>query len=212
MSRALVALIALVAYAVAAFGWRSWLQHRRYGDTGLRLVPPSGSVARLAHVGLIAAFAAAAVAPVWSLVAGDAAAPGGPRSWVEGATGTATFVAGLALVLVGGLLTLVAQVQMGASWRVGVDEAEQTDLVTGGLFASVRNPIFTSMIVAFAGLALLVPNVLALAGFVVGTVSLQVQVRRVEEPYLARVHGAPYRRWAARAGRFLPGLGRLDPA
>lgn len=212
MSRALVALIALVAYAVAAFGWRSYLQVRRYGDSGLRLAPPPGLVPRVAHVGLIAAFGAAFVAPIWAMVADDAAAPGGSRSLVEGSVGSGTFVAGLLLVVVGGALTLVAQVQMGASWRVGVDEGEQTELVTSGLFASIRNPIFTSMLVAFTGLALLVPNVPSIVGLVIGAVALQVQVRSVEEPYLTRVHGAPYRRWASQAGRFLPGLGRLDPA
>lgn len=37
----------------------------------------------------------------------------------------------------------------------------------------------------------------------------QIQVRRVEEPYLARVHGVAYETYAGRTGRFLPGIGRL---
>jgi protein-S-isoprenylcysteine O-methyltransferase Ste14 len=41
--------------------------------------------------------------------------------------------------------------------------------------------------------------------------SIQIQVRLVEEPYLLRVHGDAYRRYAARTGRFVPGLGRLRP-
>ena len=40
-------------------------------------------------------------------------------------------------------------------------------------------------------------------------VGIQLQVRLVEEPYLSRVHGVRYQAYAARAGRFLPGLGRL---
>jgi protein-S-isoprenylcysteine O-methyltransferase Ste14 len=40
--------------------------------------------------------------------------------------------------------------------------------------------------------------------------ALEVQVRLVEEPYLTRVHGQEYRRYAASAGRFLPGFGRLQ--
>jgi protein-S-isoprenylcysteine O-methyltransferase Ste14 len=39
--------------------------------------------------------------------------------------------------------------------------------------------------------------------------SVQVQVRLVEEPYLLRVHGDAYRAYAARTGRFVPGVGRL---
>ncbi|MGC4763322.1 hypothetical protein ACLQ20_10755 [Micromonospora sp. DT46] len=38
--------------------------------------------------------------------------------------------------------------------------------------------------------------------------SVQVQVRAVEEPYLIRTHGATYLMYAARTGRFWPGLGR----
>jgi protein-S-isoprenylcysteine O-methyltransferase Ste14 len=40
-------------------------------------------------------------------------------------------------------------------------------------------------------------------------ISIQIQVRLVEEPSLLRVHGEDYRRYAARTGRFVPGIGRL---
>jgi len=98
---------------------------------------------------------------------------------------------------------------MGASWRVGVDVRERTELVTGGLFRFVRNPIFSAMLVALVGLALLVPNAVSLLALVSSFAGLEIQVRRVEEPHLLRVHGERYRAWAARTGRFAPGLGRL---
>lgn len=209
MSRALLALAVLIVFAVAAFGWRSYLQLRRYGDTGLRLGPPSGTVPRLAHLGFIVSFVLAFVAPVVAIVVDDASAPWGSTSWVEGTTGAVTLVAGLVLGVAGVVLTLVAQVQMGESWRVGVDGSERTTLVTTGLFASVRNPIFTSMLVGVAGLALLVPSAIGIGAFVLAVVSLEAQVRYVEEPYLLGVHGDPYRRWGRRTGRFVPGVGRL---
>lgn len=89
-----------------------------------------------------------------------------------------------------------------------VRAGEATDLVTGGLFAYVRNPIFTGMALVAAGTALLVPSALAVAGAVLTLVTLEAQVRLVEEPHLRSVHGASYERWAATAGRFLPSLGR----
>lgn len=58
---------------------------------------------------------------------------------------------------------LVAQSGMGSSWRIGVDPAERTELVTGGVFAVVHNPIFTAMLAAQAGLAFAVPGAVALA-------------------------------------------------
>ena len=118
------------------------------------------------------------------------------------ATGVALFLAGL-------IATLYAQIAMGESWRVGVDEQERTALVTSGPFAIVRNPIFAAFLPATLGLALLVPNVVALVGLAALWVALEIQVRLVEEPYLLRQHGDAYRNYAARVGRFVPGLGRL---
>jgi protein-S-isoprenylcysteine O-methyltransferase Ste14 len=54
-----------------------------------------------------------------------------------------------------------------------------------------------------------VPNLLAAVTVVLVLTSLEIQVRRVEEPYLLRVHGDAYRAYAARTGRFVPFLGRL---
>lgn len=118
---------------------------------------------------------------------------------------------GLVLYLLGLVATLVAQVAMGRSWRIGVDESERTELVTIGPFALVRNPIRSAMFLAFLGLTLMVPNVAALMGFLVLAAAVEMQVRFVEEPYLLRTHAEGYAKYASRVGRFVPGLGRLKP-
>jgi protein-S-isoprenylcysteine O-methyltransferase Ste14 len=59
------------------------------------------------------------------------------------------------------------------------------------------------------GVALLTPNPVAWLGFILLIASIELQVRRVEEPYLLRRHGDAYRAYTARAGRFLPGVGRI---
>jgi protein-S-isoprenylcysteine O-methyltransferase Ste14 len=80
--------------------------------------------------------------------------------------------------------------------------------VKDGPFRSVRNPIFTGTSLTWVGIALLVPNPITIVG--PGSPSPhRVQVRLVEEPYLRRVHGDAYRAYAARTGRFLPGIGRI---
>jgi protein-S-isoprenylcysteine O-methyltransferase Ste14 len=63
----------------------------------------------------------------------------------------------------------------------------------------------------FCGLALIVPNVVALASVVLLVIALELQTRLVEEPYLLNAQGESYAVYAERAGRFLPGVGRLDP-
>src|SRR3546814_13468149 len=93
---------------------------------------------------------------------------------------------------------------MGSSWRVGVDPGEHTDLVTTGIFARVRNPIFTAMVITAAGLALVVANIVAVAGLAALIIALHIQVRAVAEPYLRERHGAAYPTHAPPTGRFLP--------
>jgi len=116
---------------------------------------------------------------------------------------------GIVLVVLGIAVTIGSQLAMGESWRGDVDASIRTPLVTNGPFRLVRNPIFSGAALTAIGLALVVPNVLSLAMLALFAAGLEIQVRFVEEPYLLRVHGDAYRRYAERTGRFLPGVGRL---
>src|SRR5699024_1144539 len=120
-------------------------------------------------------------------------------------------VTGLALMLLGLVLVLVSQTAMGTSWRIGVDEEERTELVTRGIFALVRNPVFTGMGVLLAGQALVVPSAISVAALAVFVAAVQVQVRAIDEPYLVRTPGAAYRSYTTRTGRFVPLVGRQRP-
>ena len=116
--------------------------------------------------------------------------------------------AGGAVAAGGIVLASLAQQTMGESWRIGVDPAEQTELVTGGVFSAVRNPIFTAMVAVQAGTAVMAPTWLSVAGVVALVTAVEVQTRLVEEPYLARVHGETYAGYAYLTGRFIPLVGR----
>lgn len=198
-----LALVGIVVYAGLAFGVRSFLHWRHTGHTGfVGLSGRLGSAEWLGGALLVVALGAAAAAPVLALT--GAAPPWAVPSGVH--------AAGLALALLGTAATLWSQLAMGDAWRIGVDPAARTSLVVGGPFRRVRNPIFTSMVVTMTGLALLVPGTVSAIGVAALLVGLEIHVRRVEEPYLLRVHGAAYRAYGARAGRFLPGIGRLRAA
>lgn len=204
MTSAMLAVLALGIYALylgVGFGLRTWMQWRRTGDTGWRGISGRfGSPEWWAGVLFTAALVAGVLGPVTALFGLDPVATL-DASLVQ-LLGIAAAVAGIAA-------TFTTQLAMGTSWRIGVDESERTDLVTAGPFARVRNPIFTAMATTGLGLALLVPNLVALLGFVLLVIALQLQVRVVEEPYLLRAHGQGYAAYAATVGRFLPGLGRL---
>jgi protein-S-isoprenylcysteine O-methyltransferase Ste14 len=202
---AALSLILYTAYLLLAFGLRTLIQLRRTGSTGFHgLGGRPGSAEWIAGIGFTVALLIGAAAPVLALL--DVVEP------IAAFDITAAHVVGLVLAVAGIGLTFYAQVAMGASWRIGVDPAERTQLVTTGPFALVRNPIFAAMLPTALGLTLLVPSWVALVGFVGLVVALELQVRVVEEPYLLRAHGSTYATYAARVGRFLPGVGRLRRA
>ena len=182
-------------YAGLTFGWRTWLQWRSTGDTGFRLSPSAPVRDRVAS-GLMVA--GAVVGLVGTASAARRRVPGGRLAPL-----------GVAAVAAGVATTYRAQLDMGASWRVGVDHEERTDLVDTGLFRWSRNPIFASMSAVALGSALAVPTATTALGAAMVVAGVEVQVRAVEEPYLLRTHGDPYRRYAGRTGRFVPGVGLL---
>jgi protein-S-isoprenylcysteine O-methyltransferase Ste14 len=200
MSRATLALVLCVIWGLTAFGLRMLIQLRRTGDSGFRAQTTEfGSAEWWARVLFIGALALSLAAPIADMAG---------LSRFDALDSPAVAVFGTVLAVIGIVITLWAQLGMGDSWRIGVDDTERTDLVTGGLFQYVRNPIFTTMSATAVGLALLVPNAVAFAGLVVLVVALELQVRVVEEPYLRSVHGESFVRYTSRVGRFLPGVGR----
>ena len=194
-----MALAALALYLLGlalAFGVRTLAAWRRTGDTGFRRPDTTAFTAPWWGSVLFAgALALGLAAPVAALF--DPATAHPPRSMG---------VTGLALMLLGLVLVLVSQTAMGTSWRIGVDEEERTELV-----ALVRNPVFTGMGVLLAGQALVVPSAISVAALAVFVAAVQVQVRAIEEPYLVRTHGAAYRSYTTRTGRFVPLVGRQRP-
>jgi protein-S-isoprenylcysteine O-methyltransferase Ste14 len=197
-----VTVAALVLYVVALvvlFGVRSWIQLRRTGSTGF--VGISGTPTDAGWWGGVLFAAAMVLGLAGPLLAVADVVTADPPLAVQ--------VVGLVLALAGFAATLAAQTGMGSSWRIGVDPAERTDLVTNGVFAHVRNPIFTAMTAAQAGVVLMVPTWISALALVALVAAVQLQVRAVEEPYLRAMHGGAYAAYAARAGRFLPGIGRL---
>lgn len=197
-----LALVLYGVYLLLAFGLRTLIQLRRTGSTGFHgLGGRPGSAEWIAGVGFTLALLLGAAAPVLALL--DLVEP------IAALDTTVLHATGLVLALAGIGATFYAQVAMGESWRIGVDPGERTTLVTSGPFALVRNPIFAAMLPTALGLTLLVPSWVALAGLAGLVVALELQVRVVEEPYLLDVHGDAYARYAARVGRFVPGVGRL---
>lgn len=183
-------------FFAAAFFWPTWRLWKRedvnalvltYDDTAHGIV---GRWFRFTLVGIFVVLAA--------LSSGLPAEAAGPLTWIE--NGVTTWV-GWGLLLASLLWVVVAQAQMGSSWRIGIDTGSRPPLVRQGVFAISRNPIFLGMRMSLLGLFLVLPNALTLAILLLGEALMQVQVR-LEEDHLASAFGADYaayrravRRW-----------------
>ena len=189
--------IYLLAYFLAAFLWRSYVVWKR---TGVNPVVFKGSDSAHDFIGRVfkALFAAiVAVVVIYAFVP-DAYQYLMPIHWFER---TGIKLTGIILLFVSLVWTVLAQAQMGNSWRIGIDTEHRTELVRSGVFKISRNPIFVGMMVTLLGLFLIIPNVVTLIILLVGVILIGIQVR-LEEEYLTRTHGDRYieyrrnvRRW-----------------
>jgi protein-S-isoprenylcysteine O-methyltransferase Ste14 len=109
---------------------------------------------------------------------------------------------GLFLLVASLVWTAIAQIQMGKSWRIGIDRENRTELVQNGLFGTSRNPIFFGMRIALLGFFLTLPNAVTLLALVLGDVLMQIQVR-LEEEFLRNSHGEKYLEYCRNARRWI---------
>lgn len=114
-------------------------------------------------------------------------------------------LAGAGLGVLGLVVCALAQAAMGASWRVGIDNARRTELVTRGIFARIRNPTYVGLHLVNVGLWLIWPTTLVAAYAVLFFVVMDIQVR-AEEEHLSKLHGETYLAYVARTRRYLPWL------
>jgi protein-S-isoprenylcysteine O-methyltransferase Ste14 len=121
----------------------------------------------------------------------------------------AVFRAGVLLAVVGVLLTTWAQLQMGASWRFGIETSARPGLITTGLFRYSRNPIYVFLILICVGVMLMMPTWFSLVIVLVTVGGLRFAVK-LEEAYLLKTYGEEFHQYARQVGRFLPGIGRLS--
>jgi protein-S-isoprenylcysteine O-methyltransferase Ste14 len=114
--------------------------------------------------------------------------------------------AGVGLVCLG--LSIHCWLRMGRNWRMAVAPDQQTDLVTTGLYGLVRHPIYALSILLMVCTLVVTPTVPVLAMAVIH-ISLMLAKARNEERFLAERHGAVYRHYMQRTGRFVSRLHAL---
>jgi protein-S-isoprenylcysteine O-methyltransferase Ste14 len=110
--------------------------------------------------------------------------------------------AGAAFCLAGLLLLLWSLISFRRSFRVGIDADRPDKLITSGVFAFSRNPIYVAFAVILLGQFLIFPNWILLAYIAAGLWLFHRQVLR-EEEYLQGHYGPEYAEYCQRVGRYL---------
>ncbi|HEV2753514.1 MAG TPA: isoprenylcysteine carboxylmethyltransferase family protein [Solirubrobacteraceae bacterium] len=196
-----LALVLCLAYLTLVFGVRSLVLYARTGRTGWVDPGAKGSTERLADLLCVAALALVLGSPILAL--------SGLIEPIAALDGAPAHTLGVAVFALSALLAGAAQRTMGSAWRTGIDPGDPGELVVDGPFSLVRNPVYTTIIATALGAGLLAPTVVGLVAVLASVLALELQTRGVEEPHLLRVHGERYAHYAARVGRFVPGIGRL---
>lgn len=126
--------------------------------------------------------------PEWARVTG----------WYALLRGVAAVVAVLCLGA-----TIKCWARMGKDWRMAVTGEPSQPLITDGLFARIRHPIYAFSVLLMLCTMVILPTLPMLAAGL-AHIALMVLKARNEERHLLTHHGAAYARYLAQTGRFIP--------
>ena len=109
---------------------------------------------------------------------------------------------GVFFCLAGLLLLLWSLVSFGQSFRVGIDTENPDRLITSGVFAFSRNPIYVAFALILIGQFLIFSNWIILVYLAAGIWLFHRQVLR-EEDYLKKHYGKEYVEYCNQVRRYL---------
>ena len=109
-------------------------------------------------------------------------------------------VLGAAITVAGLVVYGLALQAFGPSWRLTIDREHAGRLVTGGIFARTRNPIYLGLGLLALGSFLLLGGLILLLLTVLFVVYFAHLIRR-EESFLREHYGETYRTYCRRVGR-----------
>ncbi len=117
------------------------------------------------------------------------------------------------LVVVAAIAMMVATMATNrvplALWHQDGDQNAPRQIVTFGPYRFVRHPFYVSFILLTIGAALATRDMITMAAFPLGLLSLDWTVRNEETKLLASPLGEEYGAYRARTGRFFPRLREL---
>ena len=163
----------------------------------VRVVGDSRSTSE--RIGLAAATVGLGVAPASYVATGFPRAADYPASGWAVALGTIVYATAL-------WLFHRSHKDLGRNWSITLEIRDQHRLVSNGIYALIRHPMYTSFWLMGLGQALLLPNwVAGLAGLLGFGVLYFLRVDK-EERMMLQTFGDEYRAYMARTKRIIPHL------
>jgi protein-S-isoprenylcysteine O-methyltransferase Ste14 len=112
--------------------------------------------------------------------------------------------AGTLLYLLGTWMLWQTHRDLGTNWSDGVQTQENQTLVTGGIYARLRHPMYSAHLVVALGQCLLLGNWIAGPSLLVLQWPFYLLRIPAEEQRLLQHFGEDYRRYMQQTGRLLP--------
>jgi len=109
---------------------------------------------------------------------------------------------GLFISVIAIIILIRTLVSFGDSFRVGIDEKTPSKLVTEGMFAISRNPVYLCVLLIIAGLFLIHHNAVITAFAVVFPLMIHRQILR-EEKFLEAHYGEEYLAYKKKVRRYI---------
>ena len=118
-----------------------------------------------------------------------------------------SLVVGVPLMAAGVVLGLVASRRLGSALTPTPVPIAEAGLRTDGVYAQVRHPIYSAILLAALGFAIALGSWWTLLGVAVLAAFFSIKYRW-EDRLLAQEYGSAWQEWAARTGALVPRIRR----
>jgi protein-S-isoprenylcysteine O-methyltransferase Ste14 len=119
------------------------------------------------------------------------------------ARGPLADIAGVSLTALGLGFAIWARLYLGRNWSALVAVKENHELITSGPYAVTRHPIYTGLLTAVLGVALMRADIRGFVALVMVAVALWRKLK-LEERWMTETFGARYEAYKARVAALLP--------
>jgi protein-S-isoprenylcysteine O-methyltransferase Ste14 len=110
---------------------------------------------------------------------------------------------GVALTFFGAVISIWARIIIGSNWSSRVTIKVDHQLIRSGPYKYVRHPIYTGMLLAFLGTAVVLGELRGLVAIALAVVALSLKAQR-EEKFMRSEFGDSYQQYRGQTGFLVP--------